>query len=143
MARGFTLIEILAVIAIALILFLTSRLFTTNRTLIGLELDRAYDIIVSDLTAAQADATTGRSSSAWGVAFQGNRIIRFQGPNFANRNAAFDIINEVSLQLIITAPAEIVFTQPEGRPVSAATVTINDGQRTRTISVNSLGAISL
>lgn len=144
MKHGFTLIEIIIVAGLAMVLVLTGTLFATDQTIADHELDRAFASVRSELATAQRDAQIGVDDSSWGVALiSPQRIVRFRGASYPSRAAAFDTITNFNMSVIITGPAEIVFTLPEGVPTSAADFSITNGRRTHTVSVNTAGAISV
>lgn len=141
--RGFTLLEILIVIGFAALLFVVSGLFQTEPRLQSLELERARELIRSDLARAQTDTIAGTEDLPWGVAFTTRSITRFAGASFATRNTSFDVATSFSSPVSISGPAEVVFGRPGGEPSAAAAITVTDGRRTYTIRVNAAGSISV
>lgn len=142
--KGFTLLEIIIVAGIAMVLVLTGTLFATDQTIADHELDRAFASVRSELATGERNAQIGVGDSPWGVALLSpQRIVRFRGASYLSRATAFDTITDFDTSIIITGPAEVVFTLPEGVPTSAASFSMTNNRRTRTVSVNTAGALSI
>jgi len=136
---GFTLIEILIVIAL-LVVIVSLGATLGRQTLVNQELERAREVVRSELARAQGDTIAGTRDSEWGVAFTANSITRFVGPSFAGRNPSFDATTSFP-NATIAGPAEIVFVRPTGVPVAPGTITINIGNQNAAVMVNAAGAI--
>ncbi len=141
LANGFTMIEIIIVMALGFILIALGGIFLTNRTVTAQELDRAFYAVRSELARAESDTTTG--TDAGGIAIFPHSVTRFQGVTYATRVVARDVLTQFSNSVTITGPSEINFTAPEGVPATTGTITLTDTYRTHTITVNAAGAISI
>lgn len=142
MQRGFTILELIVVITITLVLIGITTAVAWRAVSVQ-EIDRARELVRSELTTAQNDALAGTRDATWGVAFSGNTLTRFQGASFATRNPAYDRVTIFSAAISITGAPEIVFARTEGIPASPATLTITDGIRSAMVVVSTAGAIDV
>lgn len=140
--RGFTLIELLIVLAIGA-MALGSLVIFGNQFIVAQELDRAVELTKNELKAAQSNSISGTMDSVWGVEFFSNYIIRFRGESFANRVEEFDYLTNFSSALSISGPNEIVFSRPNGIPSITGDIIFTLGSRTKTITINTEGVISV
>lgn len=143
MLRGFTLLELIIVIGFAALLFAVVGLFQVAPQLQSLELERARELIRSELVRARTDATAGSENQSWGVAFSASAITRFAGANFSARDPQFDVMTNFSAPVQISGTPEIVFTGPRGEPAATASITATDGRRSYTININAAGTITV
>src|SRR5438045_2021465 len=88
--RGFTLIEVLIVMALAILIGLTSvpflsRFFTQNTV------ENTYEQLKGELRKAQTYAMIGKQNGSWGVHYGSSQMTLFQGSAFTGHpNTAFD-----------------------------------------------------
>jgi prepilin-type N-terminal cleavage/methylation domain-containing protein len=139
---GFTLSELLLVLGIMGVLVgITAAM--SNTSLKNTEFDRVVDTVRGEIFAAQADTIAGTFDSEWGVAFFANSIVRYKGPNYLNRDPAFDLITEFSNQVILQNADEVAFTRPYGMPVTSVELSMFDGLRYATATVSHMGTIEI
>jgi prepilin-type N-terminal cleavage/methylation domain-containing protein len=139
---GFTLSELLLVLGIMGVLVGITAVMS-NTSLKNTEFDRVVDTVRGEIFAAQSDTIAGTLDSEWGVAFFTSSIVRYKGQNYTNRDPAFDLITEFSNQVIIQNADEVAFTRPHGTPVTSVEVSIYDGLRYATATVNHIGTIEI
>ena len=77
------------------------------------------------------------------MAFFTNSIVRYKGPNYLNRDQAFDLITEFSNQVRLQNADEVAFTRPYGKPVTSVELSIFDGLRYATATVSHIGTIEI
>jgi prepilin-type N-terminal cleavage/methylation domain-containing protein len=134
---GFSLIELLLVIALFSVLsataapFASSFVSTTN-------FNGATDMVISTIRKAQNYSMNNKNNSAWGVCLNDNKIRLFAGacvtPTFSED---FSIPNTVS----ITGLNTITFSQHRGEPSSSLSIVITNGPLTENISLNAVGGL--
>lgn len=139
---GFTLVELLVTMVI-LLLIVSFGVVLSIQTLKHQEIHRAADITRSELVTAQSYTVSGTNETAWGVAFFGNRIVKFAGTSYASRIAAYDHTSLFGSTINISGATEVNFTRPEGTPPSPTTLLITDGTSTYTITVATTGSITV
>jgi Tfp pilus assembly protein FimT len=139
-AAGFSLAELLVVFTLFLMTFgITAALGGwSQRTQ---ELDHAKETLRNDLLMARKDAISGSYDMSWGVRFTTSTITRFQGATYATRNATFDAVSDFGSHITIAGPQEIVFQRPSGNPSVTGTITLTDGNKTVTSTINQYGGI--
>jgi prepilin-type N-terminal cleavage/methylation domain-containing protein len=144
--EGFTLIEVLVVIAIAAILFAV--------TLVGLsglrdetDLGLAVDDAVSFLQSARAKTLSSEGGSDYGVHFETSKFVLFKGntysaidPNNIVRNVPSSI--EISPITLNGGVVDLLFKRLTGETTEHGTVTlrlVNDITVMRTIAITPTG----
>lgn len=140
--KGFTLVELIIVIGLSVII-VGSFAILGNQIVVTQELERAKEIIKSELSNAQIKSIGGTDDSAWGVVLSPNQITSFRGTSFATRNVDYDRVINFSGAINISGANEIVFNRIDGSIAPGATITISSGSQTNTISINKHGAIEL
>lgn len=150
--RGFTLIEMLVVIAIltllggvALVVNMESYrgyAFRNKRDLIVSMLQRARSQSMSNICMGTS-CTGGRSH---GVSIQTDKIVVFQGNTYTSRDIDADEVILPRYAAASTTPGsltEVVFTQLSGTTSTVGGITIHDDAgRTSIININSEGRIT-
>lgn len=140
--RGFTLIELLLVVSITLTLGVLSTVFY-SRFLTQNSVANIQERLLGSLRKAQFYTISAKRQSNWGVHYDGNRIILFQGSSYAGRNPALDEIFVFSDTLTISGFSDIIFTGPKGSPSSTPMITINGPHNENArVVVNSQGVAS-
>jgi prepilin-type N-terminal cleavage/methylation domain-containing protein len=137
---GFTLIELLLVIALigALAAFSTpfyARFLTQNSVAV------VRDELSSHLHRAQFNAMMGENNGPWGVTYSASKLILFQGSSYAARTAALDEAFTINPSISISGLGEVIYAKTSGLPNSTPTVTISGVGSSKTITVNSQGAV--
>lgn len=141
--RGFTLIEVLLVIAILAIIFGytigAGSNFYFNQALIS-----ERDSLIGLLRNARSRALANINQSSHGIfmSTSTNQYIIFDGPSYASRAVAYDLAFPKSAALTVTGPAEIVFSSPEGASNVSGTIILSGGAGAASISINSEGGIN-
>jgi prepilin-type N-terminal cleavage/methylation domain-containing protein len=141
MKKGFTLIEMLLVIALFMILAGLSTPFYA-RFLTQNNVNNVVDQLSGQLRKAQIYAMMGRQNGAWGVTVNSGAIILFQGSSYATRNSAFDEKFLLNPNISITGLTEVVFAKVSGLPSTTPTIVITGNNSSKTVTVNSQGVIN-
>lgn len=146
--KGITIIEILASIAIMLILgsvsiSVFSRLSNTT------SLDRDVTIIASYIEKAHTMAINSVDSLVHGVKFETNRITVFKNTSYsvANTEAYYDIPNKSEISAINLAGggSSVYFNKLTGAPNVTGTIVVSlrDGSASKTITIYATGIIDI
>jgi len=140
--RGFSLIELLIVVAIIVVISGLS-LF------VGLDFYKTYalnserDIVVGILMKIRNKAANNFNQSAHGVFIDSNGYTMFQGPSYALRNASYDEFVKRNSSVTESGLGEIVFEQLTGSLTSSAgDITLNNNVKSINISLNDEGRIN-
>lgn len=142
-ARGFTLVELLLVLAIGTLL-LSSTLPTGLRFYQTQVVDEATTDIVLDLRRASAEARLGKGGTAFGVRYFPDRYAVFVGDSYATQDPSHERIVILPASGSVTAlPEEFVFAPFSGVSNASGTVMLTLFGITRTIAINGSGAISV
>ena len=141
-SRGFTLIELIVVMAVLAVLVGATALLGM-RTVNVQEFERVRETARNELVAARSDTIAGSNDSAWGVKFNANSAVRFKGNTYASRVSAYDRTTSFGNTVTISGTSEVDFTRPFGAPSASATIILSDGSRTATMTVNTIGTIQI
>ena len=142
--RGFTLIEIVAVVAIMGII--TGLLLTTFFSLSNYSsLERDAAEARAHLEEARIYTQGSRQASSYGVRFEDNEMVLFKGESWLERDDElrsyeFNRSTEVSLGGL-GGESEIVFRRLFGEPSVSGTITLSGSGRTVEINVLSSGFV--
>lgn len=152
--RGFTLPELLVIVAILIILTaLTVPFFRYFGE--ELDLNNSAEGIINSLRLAQNKTLASEGFSQWGVYFTTTTVphqyILFKGPSFALRDALFDeyqnLPNSVEISEIqLDGTNEVVFNRINGTANQSGSITLrlkNDFSKTKTIFIESSGQVGL
>ena len=139
--RGFTLIEILLVVAIVGILFAAAipmyRSFQVRN-----DLDITTSQTIQSLHRAQILAQAMDGDSTWGVKIQSGSVVLFQGSDYATRNTTHDEIFNIPVNITLSGISEIVFSKSDGAPSPTGIITLTtDTNNIRTITINGKGML--
>lgn len=150
---GFTLIEILIVIAIISILvamvIVALRPFNQD-----LELNNSADHIINSLKLAQSKTLASEQASSYGIYFDittnPHRYILFKGSDYASRDADFDQIIELSnfvelFDIDFGSGTEVVFDRITGITANSGSVSVRlkqDTTKIKTIYIETSGSVS-
>ncbi|OGM31172.1 hypothetical protein A2803_01710 [Candidatus Woesebacteria bacterium RIFCSPHIGHO2_01_FULL_44_21] len=140
-SKGLTYIELILVIGIMLTLSILTasfyaRFITQNATA------NTTDRIVGAFTKAQMYAMMGKNNSNWGVNFGSATVTMYQGNSFGTRNSALDESFSVNSNVAISGFSDINYARATGLPSVAATISIQGGNNSDTVTVNSQGVAS-
>lgn len=132
---GFSLIELILVVAIVLTLGILSTVFY-SRFLNQNSVSDVSDQFASQLRKAQTYAMAGKQNCNWGVKYNAGIITLF-----ASNTNAFDETFTVNSNITVGGFSQVIFAKVTGIPDLPTTVTISGGGNTKTVSVNSQGAV--
>lgn len=142
MKNGFTLIELILVIAlVAIIGSFSAPVYTSFISKNNLE-NKTFEI-KGVLTKAQNNTISGKQNSNWGVYFLPNQFLLFAGDSYASRNSALDEVHSLPSSVSVSGISEIVFQRPRGQPSATGIITITSQGDGNTISVNSEGVTEI
>lgn len=143
--RGFTLVEILVVIAILMTLFAIGTPFFNSYNSQHI-LIRTNQEILETLRLAQTRSMTGFSNSQHGVHFEEEKFVLFKGVSYnpdADTNVELGISPKISISDISFSGSEnAIFTKREGAGTEGSvTLSTSDGISYQ-ISVTSVGVVN-
>ena len=138
--RGFTLLEVVLVVAILTILFvlvtpITLHFYQQN------QLDSEFNLLQSTLRQARNFSMVNRNESAFGLYIDASNFTVFQGATYASRTASEDLIYPRSQSITIVGPSELNFESLSGRVASSTFTLTNTDSRVRTLFINSEGLV--
>ena len=157
-SQGFTLIELVLVVAIFAILAFTVAPYLSD------SLDRRdIDLMTSQMTdalhEAQATVMSGKDNSRFGVHFESTKFVFFEGSTYSAadaNNVVHTFSGRVSISAISLSPGgsctvavgvgncDVHFRNHYGSPVETGSVTvINNAGQTKTVSINAIGVIAI
>ncbi len=146
--RGFTLVEIVVVIAIALIL--TFLIFSALASYKKREALRNTPTAVrSILEQARSLTLSSRTDEVYGVHFEADRLVRFKGGSYSssdpdNKPLVIDSATTISAITLNGGGVDIVFKKRTGQTDEYGTIIIelvSDATQTRTVTVHETGLI--
>lgn len=140
--RGFSLIELVIVLAIMLILSAIVGTLASN-TLPKNQLLSEMALVADTLRRAQAFTVTGKHDSVWGVHFTNSSMTLFAGPQYVSRDTQYDELHTVPDGLTISGLTDVVFDAVNGMTANVGTVTLTADATSeeRILSVNEQGLI--
>lgn len=140
--RGFTLIEVLLVIAIVLVVGFFSAAFPID-FMSRMSVRDAQSGISAVLRKAQMYALSGREKSAWGAHYDSGTatVVLFSGSSYSNRNNDLDEIIEINENIFVSDFDDVIFQSPGGVPDGARTITLSRDTETAHVSLNAEGAL--
>ena len=140
--KGYTIIEILLVVAIIAIIGATSISMGTG-FLTRNNLKNKTNELVSSLAVARISSISGKEDSPWGVNINSSSITLFAGTSYATRDSAFDQNFSIPSSIDISV-VEIVFNKLTGNPNSTANIVISgSGVDANTVIVNEVGSVDV
>jgi prepilin-type N-terminal cleavage/methylation domain-containing protein len=146
---GFTLLELMLVMAILVIIAFVSRDLYTNFAL-DTTIDNNSKTIMFDLRSARDKAMNGQDDDNWGIHFvnaTSDYYEIFSTPtNYASASTTIESTNYLNGNVTFSSPAtgnsvDIIFTKISGL-ATATDIIIISGTNQRTISVKSQGLIN-
>jgi len=139
--KGFTLIEIMLVIALVLTVGFFSTAFPLRLMSQTAVRDSAEEF-KNVLWKAQAYAIAGRQHSSWGVHYGNSVVTLFKGNDYNNREQSFDEKTTIADRVSVSGFSDTIFSIPGGRPQSAiADVILTRDNLMDSFSLNSEGLI--
>jgi len=116
MKKGFTLIELMTVIA--LVLVFTALTVPAMKEFYEKEvLEREVRALENHLRIVQSRAIAGKNDSAWGIKFFEDKYILFQGESFDEKVTDYDEEVYLFSETEIEGISEIVFEKLTGKPI--------------------------
>lgn len=143
-ARGFSLVEIILVIAITGILLAAAYPVGTN-FLARSAYNNTINEVTSSLRIAQLNSTAGKEDSVWGVYLTSSDVTLFKGTNYASRDTTYDVVYAVPTTVALSVvPAEVIYDQLTGDPNSPLSLTIaSSAGETTVVTVNEVGTVDV
>lgn len=139
--KGFTLIEIILVIAIMIILAGITMPVVADY-LRQEEVAKSVDMFYLKIKEARDLAINQVDDSSFGIAITNSSFTLFKGDGYSNRDISEDFVYVMPAQVTISGLPEINFSKVTGKSSSATTYTIYDKDKQYKISVDSEGFIS-
>lgn len=140
--KGFTLIEVLLVIALGTVL--TALALPVGFRFYQFQVaDEAATGVLSALRNAESHARLGREGSSFGIKFLPASYVVFQGDTYATRLVARDELFSLPTDTdIISTADEIVFARVTGVPSATGTIALTLYGRTHVIQINDEGVVT-
>ena len=142
--KGFTIIELLVVVALVTIIGLTSVPFL-SRFFLQNAVTNTYDQLAGELRKAQTYAMEGKQNGPWGVYLNTSsnpyKIILYQGTDKGHIVKTFDTFI-VNANVAITGFTDVNFAQVTGTTSAAVTITIKGNNTIKTITVSTQGVVN-
>ncbi|MEK7067868.1 MAG: prepilin-type N-terminal cleavage/methylation domain-containing protein [Patescibacteria group bacterium] len=142
MRKGFTLIELILVVALISIITAMSAVFY-SRFLTQNAVLNTVDQLAGQLHKAQIYAMAGKQNSNWGVNYGSQIITLYSGNSYDTRTAAFDEKFTVNSNISVSGLTDLNYARVTGLPIpTETTMTISGNNNTKTITVNSYGVVN-
>ena len=138
--RGFTIIEMLLVVAVMMIITVVAAPLYSNLNN-GNQLDAASNILVQDLYQAQTFSRNRSRDTNWGVAVNGQVITLFSGTSYATRDPASDVNYTVPSAIQLSGTTQIIYSKLYGLPTSTGSFGLTANGKTVNVTVNSKGTV--
>ncbi len=140
--RGFTLIELVIVLAMLMILFAIVGTIS-SATLPRNQLSIEGGFVQETLRRAQALTIAGKHDTTWGVHVTSSQMTLFGGLSFATRNTQYDEVHVFPSGLTLTGLSDVVFSAPLGETTTGDMILTSDitGEDV-TVSIHASGFIS-
>ena len=142
MSRGFTLIEIILVISLVLIVS-AATIPSYSKFINGRKLQSEQNKLVENIRYARELAESGKRNSNFGVYFQADRYVLYQGDSYGNRDSSQDQIFELSKNIELSNLNEVNFEKARGTPSATGTLRVTNtaNEKFKDIKVNKEGLI--
>ncbi len=154
--RGFTVLEVIVVIAMIGFVALLAAPFLSN-SLASNDAAQSATEAVDSLREAQSSVMSGKDGARFGVHFEGTKFVLFRGAAYAPAdpdNAVHALAGDVSVSAVMLAPGgacalpagtgncDVHFANRRGAPTESGTITFTgSGGETKTVSINAAGMI--
>jgi prepilin-type N-terminal cleavage/methylation domain-containing protein len=147
--RGFTVLELILVIAIFAILFSSTAVVFGNMLNENRLASKGYEIVQS-LREARTDAVSQKENSKWGVyldtSTDPDSYVVFKGDSYALRDPSFDLAVNFPTSVMISnidiaGGDEIVFGKRSGETENTGSFSLTTEDEQFNITVNQLGLI--
>lgn len=142
MKRGFTLVEMLLVIAILAIVSFVAVGLVSNSVPRN-QLQAQTDALLGMTRRAQERTVNGLEGGVWGVHVEAGQATLFLGESFVARDAAFDETRILPVAVSVSGSTDAVFVRRTGMPQQEASFILTDQATslTRTITIHASGSI--
>ncbi len=137
---GFTLIEILVVIAIGMVLA-SLGLFVSLDSFRSSSLQTERDVLVSVLEKARSESQSNIDEVPHGVEIESGQFVIFKGPTYISGDSHNQLIPRNSA-FASSGISDVIFDQITGDVASGGTITLSDGGRNVSIIINNQGGIN-
>jgi prepilin-type N-terminal cleavage/methylation domain-containing protein len=139
--KGFSLIELLVVLAIfSILLVISNSVYVSFRSSSNLKI--ATTSVVQAIRHAQINSQSVKEDSKWGVEILSNKIVVFKGENYATREVSADQNLDLPKGIIPTGVSEIVFEKLFGSTNTIGTIVLTNSAGVKNISINEKGTVS-
>lgn len=140
MSRGFTLLEILLVMAIAGILvgLATPILFSYQA---NNDLYLAESSVKQTIRQAETQSLHGIKDDSWGVYIENGKVVLFKGNDYGSRDQDYDLEVSFAENILLSGLNELYFEKGTGIPNTTGTITLSVYDETIDIVINSEGGI--
>lgn len=139
MSKGYTLVELILVIAIMGILFAAASPFL-SRFILQNNIEIAESNVIGSVRKAQEYSMDGRDDSVWGMCLSDGDVRIFTGtcasPTFSEDLSISDSVTVAGLN-------EIIFSKLRGEPSSSLSITISTAIDSTTIDLNAAGGVDV
>jgi prepilin-type N-terminal cleavage/methylation domain-containing protein len=132
--RGFTLIELVIVLAIMLMLSAIVGTLSSN-TLPKNQLQSESETIVENLRRAQALTIAGKQDQLWGVHLTSSTLTLFAGTSYATRDTQYDQVRSLPAGLSVSGLTDVVFEAITGETTNTGTTTLTADATSETVSI--------
>ncbi|MDD2225436.1 MAG: prepilin-type N-terminal cleavage/methylation domain-containing protein [Candidatus Shapirobacteria bacterium] len=136
---GFTLIELILVVALILIIATTAT-FYNSQWYFQNNLDSTKNILISSIHKAQSYSISKKNGLTWGVCLTG-QTIRMFGGSCASPTIKDDFILPANIS--INGLSTITFNPLRGEPNSAQSINLSGNNKTFNLIINSAGGVSV
>lgn len=140
--KGFTLVEMLIVLAIAFLLFgvigsIASNTYPKN------QLRAQADTVVQTLRTAQSLTIARKNDSVWGVHLTATDMTLFSGIDYPTRDPLYDQVHTFPSGVSVSGLTDVVFNALYGTTSQAGTITVTSDatSESNTITININGVI--
>ena len=138
--KAFTLIELVLVIALSAFL-LGGGAVIYSRMQQDSDLQANTQLTLQAVSLARSNTAGAFVDSGWGVYFQGQQVIVFQGNNYASRNTTYDVQFSLLGNYTLSGTNEITFSKNNLKPNTGGSITISNGNLSQILTINALGTV--
>lgn len=140
--RGFTLIELVIVLAITLMLSAIVGALSSN-TLPKTQLKSESEAVVETLRRAQALSIAGKHDQLWGVHFTGTTLTLFAGASYDLRDTQYDQVHTFASGITVAGLTDVLFAALIGETSNTGTITLTADatSETESVTVNARGLV--
>lgn len=139
--KGFTLVELLLVLAIFAIFFVLSESVYVNLKSSS-NLKIATTNLVQSIRYAQNNSEIMKNDSKWGVEIFSDKAVIFKGNSYLTRDNSFDQNFDFPKGITPSGVSEIVFEKMTGSTSNTGTVILTNSSGVKNILINEKGTIT-